>query len=124
MEMDLHRAIRSNFKYLPLWRNALPQIYSVLGFTTACPTEVGFAEAVAKWQRSAGPPLLADGILGPSTWQQMKGSLRIPEIPPSSAADACVPLEIKRAEAKQIDKNREILAIPQAPESRRIGQIL
>jgi hypothetical protein len=75
--MNVHAAVRSNFRYLPLWKSALPQIYPTLGFTSSCPTEYGFAEAVAKWQGSAVPPLSADGILGPVTWKRMKGSLGI-----------------------------------------------
>lgn len=81
--MNVHHAVRSNLAYLPLWRSALPQIYSALGFTAQCPTEYAFAEAVAKWQRGAVPALPSDGILGPLTWQRMKGCLGLFGCPPS-----------------------------------------
>jgi hypothetical protein len=82
--MNVHTAVRSNFEYLPLWKNALPQIYFALGFTDSCPTEYTFVDAVAKWQRSAKPPLAADGILGPLTWQRMKQSMRLAASVPAS----------------------------------------
>src|SRR5437879_5711496 len=75
--MNVHRAVQANLEFIPQWKNALPQIYPVLGFTNSCPTEYAFADAVAKWQRLSLPRLTVDGILGPVSWQRMKRDLGI-----------------------------------------------
>jgi hypothetical protein len=80
--MDVHRAVRANLAYLPLWYASMPQVLTVLGFTDSSPTEYGFADAVAKWQRSVVPALKSDGILGPMTWQRMKNVIKPPPSPP------------------------------------------
>jgi hypothetical protein len=84
--MDIHRAVRSNFSYLPLWRSSLPQILALLGFTLSCPTEYSFAGAVARWQAAARPPLKADGIVGPATWQRMRAAINVPPFQLSSSS--------------------------------------
>jgi hypothetical protein len=76
MSIHIHRAVQSNFSYLPIWQSALNRILPMIGFTNMCPSEYQFAEAVARWQRDQKPPLQADGILGPLTWSRMQQSLR------------------------------------------------
>jgi len=77
MSIHIHRAVRSNFSYLPTWQPALGRILPLIGFANRCPDEYEFARAIARWQGSQIPPMKVDGILGPLTWSRMKQSLQI-----------------------------------------------
>ena len=85
MSFNVHRAVRSNLKYLPVWQPALRLILPLVGFTDRCPSEYEFAQAVAHWQRG-NTPLSSDGILGPKTWVRMQQRLRDPR--PSASRPA------------------------------------
>jgi hypothetical protein len=53
------------------WPDHFHKVCTALGFTDQYPTANEFVRAVWKWQASH-PPLKADGILGPKTWQSMR----------------------------------------------------
>ncbi|MDL1873755.1 hypothetical protein FBQ85_01065 [Cytophagia bacterium CHB2] len=73
-------AIEKNRRYAQSlgWDNHRYAIYTLLGFTDISPIEELFVEAVAGWQKENGfTGKDVDGVIGPNTWQKMKGQLAL-----------------------------------------------
>lgn len=75
------RAVRLNRQYRQSlgWQPHVDAIVRVLGFTAFTPDERGFADTVARWQRSQG--LTADGVIGSITWGRLRTALGIAAYP-------------------------------------------
>ena len=73
----LAKAVRNNPIYARRlgWMERFQQISQKLGFTNMSPGPEAFAEGVFRWQGSH-PPLKADGILGPRTWERLEPETR------------------------------------------------
>ncbi len=75
---ELAHAVQLNRRYSQSlgWHAYFNQLARLLGFTTYSPNEQEFARAVARWQRDQRV-LTVDGVVGPTTWSQMRLALRI-----------------------------------------------
>lgn len=71
------KAVRNNpiFARRLGWTERFQQISQKIGFTNMSPGPEAFAEGVFRWQGSH-PPLKADGMLGPKTWERMEPETR------------------------------------------------
>ena len=70
---ELAQAVQQNRRYSQSlgWHAYFNQLARLPGFTTYSPNEQAFAQAVARWQR-AQRVLTVDGVVGPTTWSQMR----------------------------------------------------
>ena len=73
----LNKAVRNNPIYARRldWKDRYQQISQKIGFSNMSPGPEAFAEGVFRWQGSH-PPLKADGILGPKTWEKLEPQTR------------------------------------------------
>ncbi len=85
------KAVRNNpiFARRLGWTDRFQQISQKIGFTNMSPGPEAFAEGVFRWQ-SSHPPLKADGMLGPKTWERMEPETRF------TAAPAALPEWVRR----------------------------
>ncbi len=76
LAINVDKAVKTNRYYARKlgWQAHYDRIMKILGFITYTPDERLFAEAVARWQQSQG--MVADGIIGPTTWSRMKTRVR------------------------------------------------
>lgn len=72
MAFDPFVAIRftSYYAHRTNWPDHLGKTFGVFGFHTRNPTALEFVTAVRDWQLGH-PPLKADGLLGPQTWNEL-----------------------------------------------------
>lgn len=73
----LQKAVRNNpiFAQRVGWKDRYQQISQKIGFSNMSPGPEAFAEGVFHWQ-ATNPPLKADGILGPKTWEKLEPQTR------------------------------------------------
>jgi len=77
MAFDQFVAIRFTSYYASLtdWPDHLGRVFGAFGFHTRNPTALEFVTAVREWQLEH-PPLKADGLLGPQTWNELLPAVR------------------------------------------------
>lgn len=94
LTIDLARAAAKNRDYAQRlgWGSQFKRIVALLGFRDYSPDESTFIQAVARWQASR-PGLVPDGIIGPKTWQAMRGFL----LPVSTGASNLAPAPAQAA---------------------------
>ena len=86
---DVPKAVSANARYGRElgWQASYGRIANALGLSwLSVFNPIGFAEAVARWQRSQG--LTPDGILGPNTWPRLRSVLGIQAATPAGGDDA------------------------------------
>jgi peptidoglycan hydrolase-like protein with peptidoglycan-binding domain len=88
---DVPKAVSANARYGRElgWQASYGRIANALGLSwLSVFNPIGFAEAVARWQRSQGLP--PDGIVGPNTWSRLQSILGI-QATPTGRSPAAAP---------------------------------